>query len=709
MSKVSEANISRIGEEEALKLVLSVTEEINKSEAVLNPWKRNLVKYNNLYKLIQEKKHYEGLSNLFVPEILRAVETVSSNVYKAITGTNPWFEYVGREKDDEASAEAMSQLVKYQMDENGFNVKLMDSIRQMVISGITVRKVLWDFQQVVRKGKKAEMSTVLDPITKKKSQKRQVSDNTFTETIRDHWTFEGVDLLGFHISDVNTPYNDIQKAKWIAEQYFVDEAWLREKAKKQWITNEYKQVLLQPQSKDSDYRNLSRERNRTDYNEEEKKGFEIIERWGLVRAKLVHSPEDLKQLNLDPEDFVEAVVIIGQRKHLLKLEANPFAHGQKPYLSCPYIPQEFNFAGMSIPQVGGPMQEELNDTRNQTMDNRTLILSCMWLKNRSGGIKNSQLRIRPMGVIDTNDVNALVPLRPPVLTGVGVNLEGVIKEDLRQSVGASSNLQGIAQAGVDTATESSIINKEAFGRLAQVAEMYSQLILKQMFLLVEFLNYQFYDRDKAIKIIGEQGVKFKNIGPDDIVGFKDIVIHLATDSSDNPAVARQQLIQFWTTISQLPPEAIAYHWNMLNQLYKQFFPSGSLEDLYEAPEGKEVLLTPEEENDLTLNGTMVNVKKGDNDDEHLQSHEKDFKTYQYALSEEAYTAKTHHIAQHYAQRDAKVKQQQDALMQQMMAMQPQGGPAGGVNTGQTRNTSASTIANATQPSDLMKMNGAGAP
>src|SRR6185436_13274941 len=105
-----------------------------------------------------------------------------------------------------------------------------------------------------------------------------------------------------------------------------------------------------------------------------------------------------------------------------------------------------------------------------------------------------------------------------------------------------------------------------------------------------------------------------------------IVIHLATDSSDNPAVARQQLIQFWTTISQLPPEAIAYHWNMLNQLYKQFFPSGSLEDLYEAPEGKEVLLTPEEENDLTLNGTMVNVKKGDNDDEHLQSHEKDFKT-----------------------------------------------------------------------------------
>src|SRR6185503_17285195 len=176
MSKVSEANISRIGEEEAIKLVLSVTDEINKSEAVLNPWKRNLVKYNNLYKLIQEKKHYEGLSNLFVPEILRAVETVSSNVYKAITATNPWFEYVGREKDDAASAEAMSQLVKYQMDENGFNVKLMDSIRQMVISGVTVRKVLWDFRQVVRKGKKAETSTVLDPITKKQSKKREVKD-----------------------------------------------------------------------------------------------------------------------------------------------------------------------------------------------------------------------------------------------------------------------------------------------------------------------------------------------------------------------------------------------------------------------------------------------------------------------------------------------------------------------------------------------------
>lgn len=708
MSKVSEANISRIGEDEVFKLVASVVEEINKSEQVLNPWKRNLVKYNNLYKLIQEKKHYEGLSNLFVPEILRAVETVASNIYKAITGSNPWFEYVGREKDDQASAEAMSQLVRYQMDENGFNVKLMDSIRQMVISGITVRKVLWDFQQVTRKGKKAETETVLDPITKKETKKRSVKDNTFTETIRDHWTFEGVDLLGFHISDVNTPYNDIQKAKWIAEQYFVEETWLREKAKKQWITDAYKRVVAEPQTKDSDYRNLSRERNRTDYNEEEKKGFEIIERWGLVRAKLVHDKDELKNLNLDPEDFVEAVIIIGQRKHLLKLEANPFAHGQKPYLSCPYIPQEFNFAGMSIPQVGGPMQEELNDTRNQTMDNRTLILSCMFLKDRSAGIKNAQLRIRPMGVIDTNNVNGLVPLRPPVLTGVGVNIEGVIKEDLRQSVGASSNLQGIAQAGVDTATESSIINKEAFGRLAQVAEMYSLLVLKQLFLLVEFLNYQFYDRDKAIKILGAQGIKFKIIGPDDIVGFKDVVVHLSTDSSDNPAVARQQLIQFWTTISQLPPEAIVYHWNMLNQLYKQFFPSGSLEDLYEAPEGKEELLTPEEENDLTLRGTMVHVKKGDNDDEHLKSHEQDLATFQYALSEDSYKAKTHHIAEHYAQREAKITAQQDMLMQQMMAQQSQPTNGGGLNTGQVRNASASTAANTTKPSDIMKQNGAGA-
>src|SRR5258708_36666047 len=116
----------------------------------------------------------------------------------------------------------------------------------------------------------------------------------------------------------------------------------------------------------------------------------------------------------------------------------------------------------------------------------------MWLKGRFDGIKNQDLRIRPMGVIQTNDMEGLQPMRPPVLTGVGVNIEGVIKNDLRESVGAPSNLQGIAQSGVSTATESTQINQQALGRLQMTAQLYSELILKPLLVMVEYLNYQYY-------------------------------------------------------------------------------------------------------------------------------------------------------------------------------------------------------------------------
>lgn len=706
MSKISKENLSRIGPEESDKILASVISEIDQSERTLNPWKNKVVRYNELYKMIQKKKNYEGLANVFVPEILRAVETISANIYKAITGSNPWFEYLGREKDDEGSALAMTQLVNYQMDENGFKSKLMDSIRQMVISGVTVRKVLWDFQQVSRKGKKVVTNSVVDSITKKQTKNRKVVDNNFAETIRDHWTFEGVDLLGFHISDVNTPYHDIQKAKWMAEQYFVEEAWLREKFRKDWITDAYKEVLGSLQANnDSEYKRLYKDRNSANYNEEsDRKDFEIIERWGLGRAKWVYSQEQLKQLNLDPEDLVETVIIICNRKFVLKLEANPFAHGQKPYLSCPYIPEEFNWAGMGAGQIGEKLQEELNDSRNQVMDNKTLNLMCMWLKSKGSGIKNSQLRVRPLGVIDTNDMNGLEPLRPPVLTGVGINIEGVVKNDLRESVGASSNLQGIAQAGVDTATESTIINREAFGRLAMIAEMYGNIVLKPMFMMIQYLNYQFYVQAKVIKVIGLQGIKFRKLDPDEIVGYKDVVIHLTTDVSDNPAVLRQQLIQFWTILQQMPPELIQFHWNMLDKIYKQFFPTGSLEDLYEAPQGQEELLTPEEENDLMINGTTVPVKKGDEDQSHLASHLQDFETFKYALSEPSFRAFTDHIAKHQAQLDAKLQAEQLQFAQQLMETQQSGGK---LNRGQIKNASPFTNGEATKQGDLLKQTGAG--
>ena len=710
-NEISKENIARLDDEDAF-IGKIITQEISKSEKVLSQWKRKIVKYNELYRMVQNQRHYEGLARIFVPEILRAVETVVGNLEKIVFGNNPWFEYEATLSQDDQAAQAQSQLTRAQMEDNQFKLRTLDSFRQMCISGLTVRKILWDFNQVNQKKKIASFTKSTDPITGKTKVTKTVETVTSLETIQDNWCSEPVDLLSFHISDVETPYHNLQKAKWIAEQLLVDKQWVRSKIKSGWfVETDLKELEEGKAFNSSDAQRYRESRKQaTGYTSQtaghtsvgEKKGIEIIERWGLIEAKYVYKASDLKELNIDEDEMVESVIVIANRKVILKLEANPFWHNQKPYVSCPYVAQEAEFSGLGIAAIAESLQEELNDTRNQTMDNKSLILMCMWLKSRTSGINNKDLTIRPMGVIPTNDINGLVALRPPVLTGVGVNIESVIKEDLRQSVGAASNLQGIAAAGVNTATEASAINQSSYGRLALTAHQYAELIIRPTLLFAESLNYQFFDTERTIKIIGELGIKFKKISPDEIVGQKTIAIKLATDLDDSPGIKRQQLMQFLTTVQQMPPEVIAFHWKLLDKIYKSFFPNAhSLEEIYPAPPGEEELLQPDEEFELMRQGIPVQVKQGDDDQAHLKEHEADLQATQHALTDVSLNLNQKHILDHYASMTKKAQAQQQAEQAAMMQAQTRTGK-GTANSGQIPNGSPFTQASATKPSDIAR-------
>ena len=706
MNQISKDNIDRLGDNKEKFVQHIIDKELLPSEQVLSPWKRRLVKYNDLYMMVQQQRHYDGLAKIFVPEILRAVETVVGNLFKVIFGQNPWFEYEPQTDEEYPAAKAETLLVSHQMEENHFKLKTQDSLRQMAISGLTVRKVLWDFVQVTQKTKEVVLEEQTDGITGKKTKKRSVKDSAVVRTIKDHWTMEPVDLLSFHISDVTTPYHDIQKAEWIIEQTLVKKDWLRQKAKKGWIIDDdLDEIHEDDKAKDSGAERYKETRRQSSgyATVKNKTGVEILERWGMLKAKYVYTDTQRSELNLDEDDFVESVVVIANRKYILKLEPNPFWHNQKPYVSCPYVAKDNEFAGMGVAQIGESLQEELNDTRNQTMDNKSLVLMNMWLKSRSSGIRNQDLRVRPLGVIVTNDMDGLKPLAPPILSGVGVNIEGVIKEDLRQSVGASSNLQGIAQSGVNTATESTIVNRESFGRLFLTAQLYAELILKPVLNFAESLNYQYYEVAKVIQTIGAEGIGFQKVAPNDIVGHKNVVIRLSSDLDDNPGIKRQQLLQFLTIVQNMPPQVMQFHYKLLDRIYKSFFPNAkSLEDLYPAPPGEEQLLDPEQEFEIMKNGKPTPVHKGDDDQAHLKQHEADYDATKFALTEVSNKIQQNHIMDHYNQMSQKAQEQAQAVQQQALAAQEAShkGGKGGAPMGQIPGGTAFTQSAPTTQGDL---------
>ncbi len=669
---LSDDNIRRV-KDTPDEIINYVVDEFSKSEKTLEGWKKKIVTYYELYQLVQKKKHYEGLANIFVPEILRAVETIVAHMYQSIFSSPDWFEYSSRtDPFQQGSALAMTKLVAYQMDENSFKSKVMDSLRQMVIAGLTVRKVLWDYQEVSRK------------ITKKGQVGLEKALQT--DTIKDTWTVEPIDLLAFHISDIDVPYNDLQKARWIGEQTVATKTYVTERSAKGWFSRQmWSKLEEDPKATESQAsRNVESRLNSSGFTNLQKDGkIELLEMWGLVPVEWVMSDEQMKTEGYEKGDKVEGVIVVGNRRAILKLELNPFYHQQKPYVACPYIPKEFELPGMGAAQIGQSLQEEINDTRNQTMDNKTLILATMWLKSKTSGIKNQDLQVRPNGVIVTNDMNGLQPLRPPVVTGVGTNMEGVSKNDLRESVGASSNLQGIAQSGVGTATESALINKQSVGRLEMTTTLYSELVLKPILVFAEFLNYQFYNHIKVIKIIGKTGIKFEKLTPDEIAGgHKDVIIKISTDSTENPAVMRQQFMTFFTQVVQMPPAAMAYHWKSLDRLYGLFFSGHSLDELYPNPQIDEASLpTPQEERDMVLGEQPVVAANGQDHKQFIKYHEQEYDQMKMALNDVQTSLYHKLILSHYEllQKEIEQQTQQLAAQQAMFTMQ-------GPNKGSTPNT-----------------------
>ncbi len=676
-SEISDRNIQRLADDERAQFIVDILDEFHHSESILSEWKAKIIKYYDLYQLIQKKKNYDGLSNIFVPEILRAVETITAKIYQTIFSQPDWFCYEGRdgEEDTEGPAIALTELCFYQMDENNFKARIMDTIRQMVITGLCVRKIGWDYQEVKRKVSKTEGRI---------------------ETIKDTWTLEPVDLLSFHISDVGIPYNDLNKAKWIGEEYSVPRYWVKERIRRGWLSSlrmgdidiVQGEVQDATRTQAQDLKDARFQSSGFKF-ETKKDQIHIFERWGLLPAKHVMSKEEMAAEGYDDDDLVESIVILGNKKAILKLERNPWYHQQKPYVACPYIPKEFELPGIGAAQIGESLQEEINDTRNQTMDNKTLILATMWLKSRGAQISDKDLVIRPNGVIKTNDMNGLQPLRPPVVAGIGTNMEGISKNDLRESVGAASNLQGIAQAGVGTATEAVTINRESVGRLVMTAQLFCELVLKPMFKMAEFLNYQFYDHVKVIRVVGKTGAKYRQLKPNEIMGgLKDVSIKISLDATENPAVMRQQLMNFLTIIQPMPPQAISFHWKLLDKIFGTFFYGHDLNELYQAPApDPDLLLTPEEERDTVLAMKPVLAEDGQDHKAYIQYHENEMKQMAHSLNDIQFELYKKLIMSHWQKLQQEIQAAQAQLQMQQMAMaQQMAGGKGSVNRGQTPNS-----------------------
>jgi hypothetical protein len=260
-----------------------------------------------------------------------------------------------------------------------------------------------------------------------------------------------------------------------------------------------------------------------------------------------------KEENEEGKDWVIGTL---NDTHLVRGHALSQESGIRPVRFAHYVEHELEPYGYGVGQFGRSLQLDMNANRRRMVNIATFALYHMWKMGRLAGIKPSQLRIRPWGAVEMDDIEQLEPLRPDLNAfNVGKMLEDLLKEEFRANTGATANLQAIVTEA--TASESSIAQNEAVRNISVQTEIAAEQMIRQHLMISHENNLQYLDGPIWLNWTGR--AKPKKLFRGDLARDVEPYVRITTDKDFRPERIRR-MIEALQTISsvrnQLPPEAV---------------------------------------------------------------------------------------------------------------------------------------------------------
>jgi hypothetical protein len=242
----------------------------------------------------------------------------------------------------------------------------------------------------------------------------------------------------------------------------------------------------------------------------------------------------------------EWVVTVINDLHVIRAHASPYK--RRPFVFAHLNEFELEPYGYGIGRIAESLQPEINSNRGRMHDTITFSLFNMWIASRMANIKTAQLRIKPWGVVETDDTEGLKPIRPQ-LEGVnfGVQLEKIMTNEFRATTGATDNLQALVTEA--TATESSIAQSEAVRRLSVMAEIIAEPLVREHISKMHENNEIFLDQPFWVANTGE-GKPPMRVFPNDIARDAQVMIKIVTDKDFRPQ-RNKDILQFLQTVTSI--------------------------------------------------------------------------------------------------------------------------------------------------------------
>lgn len=234
--------------------------------------------------------------------------------------------------------------------------------------------------------------------------------------------------------------------------------------------------------------------------------------------------------------------LIVNKLHLIYYGKTPYQRHKKiPFIVQSFEPLPNEVYGRSFCYWLGNLQDELNTTRNQRIDNVSLILNPVLITR--GEDKDDELISYPGAIWHEDFEGQHRWMTVPDTTGAAVREEQIIKGDMENTVGTPAIARGVTSGG-QTATEVVTQNSNASIRFDIKIQLYEEEV-KKLFALMDMNNQQFITTERAVYFYGEDAENaWRVASPYDFQGEWD---YRPTGSNIDPAankeVRRQQFMQ----------------------------------------------------------------------------------------------------------------------------------------------------------------------
>jgi hypothetical protein len=501
------------------QIIKEIKEKLEKAESSQRPYFDKFSRLDDLYHSKTNSKYtLPNGSKVFVPISYSFVETILPRMLS----TSPKMNYHPQEEQDISKAEIASHLFSYWWDKTNAYIEVHDWVKNALIYGTGILKTKWH--------------------SKITTKKYNVNGEAVTE---DYFEYKDPKIESCNIYDVfyDPSATSTNNIKWVVHRIYTDINTLMDEDKAlKALKNKLSEEGLGIEAENLDmYENLPALKSKLAKDKTERSTYNESRRKSAGGSSYQGSGANEVMLYEYHAENGDIITIAPEQEYIIRHQKKPYWHGRLNFifLNDTKVINEVYGKG-EIEPIEKP-QHALNTVVNQVIDTANYQLNFMWKAKDT--VEDSELVTMQGNIVHVQDMSDVDVIRPEIGTGqTAFQMIAYLKETMQEALGINDYIKG--QTSPDaTLGEVEIKTEQANYRIKQKIKLFEEQGLRKLGEIILALYQQFMSQEKVIRIVGETGVKYQRVSPEDIMGRFDVTPEPGSTEPVDPQEGKKQSLE----------------------------------------------------------------------------------------------------------------------------------------------------------------------